>query len=497
MNKVAIIGEVNVGKSTLFNRLIEKEKAVTSKIPGTTRDRNYGPLRWRGKEFILIDTGGLQKLKISARGGSRLGSGKNEKVKINLETEVQKHIYKAIEEADLILFILDIRREITSHELNLVRLVKSFRKPAILVANKADSPSWRARAKDLSYLKLGLGRPLPISAATGGGVGDLLDEVVKLTSSISPLKRGRIKVSNRGRVAVDSISPLKRERIKEGVIKVAIIGKPNVGKSSLLNALLGEEKVIVSPVPQTTRAPQDSLLFFQGRPLLLIDTAGIRRKGKIKEEIEKAGVAKSLRVIERADIVLVVIDVADRVSHQDKALINLALKNKKGLILVVNKIDQIPDFRPEHSRKLECSAEHKRDFVLRFKVSDFIKYYQNTLAMASFAPIVFVSAKTGQNVQKIFDLVLEVDERSMKKIDPQTLEKILKEIIKEKNFNSKIWSKVKLIQTGTYPPKFILKVPKPVIRRRLIHQAQINIIKKELRKKCALFGTPIEINIKT
>ncbi len=442
MDKVALIGRVNVGKSTLFNRLIIKPKAIVSKIPGTTRDRNYGLCKWQDKNFVLIDTGGLTDSKKELKD-----------LELELEKKVKQQIIKAAEEADLILFVLDINEEISSFEQEISRIIKKTKKPALLVLNKADNPVRRELVKEFRWLQLGFGQPYSVSAINGSGSGDLLDQIVeKLGPSLPP---------------VEETKPLR----------ISIIGKPNVGKSTLLNELLGEEKVIVSPIPHTTRGPQDTLIYYHNQPLLLIDTAGIRKKSKISQGLERIGVRKSLVSLKKTDIALVVIDINQTISHQDKALISLAVKSKPGLILVINKIDKIPDFGEQMTK--------------------FIKNYQQTLPMASFAPIIFISAQTGQNVKKIFDLIEQVEKNYHREIENSELTNLLKQIVIKKKFNPDVWNRITISQTNAQPPEFSLRVSKNIIRKKLIHQAQLNIIEKEIRKKWRFEGTPISINFKS
>lgn len=433
--KVVLVGKVNVGKSSLFNRISEEPKALVSRIPGTTRDRNYAQCLWQGKEFILIDIGGVEKLCIDT-----------------INKEVQKQIGKAIGEGDLILFVLDAREGLSNAERDIAKLIRKSGKPIISVLNKSDSQKWRQESDLPEYWRLGFGQPWPVSAVSGVGIGDLLDEVVK-----------KLPSESKSSPSIKTQTPTK----------VAIVGRPNVGKSSLLNSLTGEERVIVSPIPHTTREPQDTLIYQNNRPLLLIDTAGIRKKSKIKWDVEKLGVVKSIEVIRRADIVLLVLDLTEQIGHQDKALADLSFVANRGIILVINKIDLEPKFDE--------------------KFNKFVAYYQNMLANISWAPIIFVSAKTEQNVDKIFDLIWQVKENRERKIENNELKEFLAAIIKNKKFDQKIWSKITLRQVGIKPPRFALSVPKIIIKRKLLHQAQLNIIEKELRKKWPFEGTPIII----
>ena len=438
MKKIALLGQVNVGKSTFFNRLINEPKAIVSKTPGTTRDRNYGLCHWQDQDFIFIDTGGIEE----------------KKSQDEIKKAIKKHIIKALEQADLVFFLIEARPSsdslkglpVSNFEREISRLIKKSKKPCFLILNKADNPQKRKWAQGSAWLKLGFGQPFAISAANGSGLGDLLDETVKFFQKTAKEKS-------------------QKSDLKTTPLKVAIVGKPNVGKSTLLNALLGEEKVIVSSLPHTTRGPQDTLIYYQKKPLLLIDTAGIRRQRKIKPGIEKIGVQKSFEVIKKANLILMVTDVSEKISHQDKALLSLIIKKNKGLIIVINK----------------CDLE---------------KAYQSELTLAQWAPRILISAKTGVNVKKIFNLIQKVRANQTRRIEEKNLTNFLKEIIVERGFNQKIWQKVEIKQVDIQPPKFILRVSKNIIRRKAINQAQINIIEKELRKKWPLEGAPIKINVK-
>lgn len=447
--KVVLIGRVNVGKSTLFNCLIEQPKALVSSLPGTTRDRNYAQCEWRGRKFILVDTAGLTKIK-----------DKKKEEEKELEVIIRKQVEIAIKEADLLIFILDVETGILPIDQEIGRLIRKSAKPTILVVNKVDNPRLRKSVNTLDYLKLGFGQPILVSAINGSGTGDLLDEIVKKIDQFKKIEQ-----------------TISLNKLDLSPVKVAIIGRPNVGKSSLLNALLGEERVIVSPIPHTTREPIDTLIYYQNKPIIFIDTAGIRRKAKIRAEIERVGVKKSLTTAQRSDLVLFVVEVTSFITHQDKALVNLVIKNGRGLILVVNKIDKIKD--------------------TKLQLAKLIEYYQNNLSMAWWAPIIFVSAKTKENIEKIFDLIWLVRENQQREINQKELKNFLKLIVKKNNFPLSIWQEVSLVQVGIIPPKFLLRVPKIILKKNQIHQAQLNIIEKELRKKWHFEGTPLIINIES
>jgi len=392
-----------------------------------------------GKKITLIDLAGIEQGK---------------KQKGELARKIKEQINQAIKEANLVLFILDIQTGVCSADKEISKIIRKSKKKTILVLNKADNQKLINLANEKEFWQLGFGQAIPVSAANGLKIGDLLDLVVEKLA----LKKAK-----------------KRKEIIPK-IKVAIVGRPNVGKSTLLNSILGEERVIVSPIPRTTREPQDTLFLFKKTPLLLVDTAGIRKRRKIKLKIEKIGVRKTVETIKKADIILIVFDINEKVSHQDKALIDLAIKYKKSLILVINKCDLIKNFDK--------------------KIEKYIYYYQNALPMIWWAPIIFISAKTGKNIKNLLNLILDIECKLQKKIKDKELNKVFRKIIKYKKFKKKVWEKIFLKQVGVNPPTFVLSVPKNLVRKKLISQAQVNIIKKELIKKFDLFGLSIEIKLK-
>ncbi len=435
MKKIALIGQVNTGKSTLFNRLISESKAIVSSVAGTTRDRQYGTCSWQGHDFTVIDTGGIEEKK-----------SENE-----IEKAVKKQIKQALQEADFVLFLMEARLPednfgppFSGFEREISQMIKKMKKPCFLILNKADNPEKMAWATSPAWEKLGLGKAYAISAATGSGVGDLLEEIFKIPG-----------------FRIGSFSSPEPEKIT----KVAIIGRPNVGKSTLLNALLGEEKAIVSEQPHTTRGPQDTLIYHKNKPFLLIDTAGIRQKRKINDLLEKVGVQKSLKTVQKADVILMVFDVSQTPGHQDKALLDLIVKNRKPLLIIMNK----------------CDLE---------------KAYQPKAGLPDWTPRVPISAKFGKNVEKIFPLIEKVEKNNSSVFASEELSDFLEHTIMKLRWNKKIWGRIKLKQTGTRPPRFTLTVPKIILRRKMIPAAQINILKKELRKAWPLEGVPVEINVK-
>ena len=456
--KVALIGQINAGKSSLFNCLGEHHKALISKIPGTTRDRNYVDCSWQGYLFTLIDLAGIDPhTKIFGAGVDKSRSGDASAVDPSLQQAINRQIKLALDEADLILFLIDIQRGVNQVDLEIAQNLKKTKKPVILVLNKADSNKWLSEINDPSYWHLGFGEPSAISAVTGLGVGDLLD---RLTNQLKKLNR-----------------PTEKNKKAVSAINIAIFGRPNVGKSSLVNVILGEERVIVSPLPHTTREPSDTVLYFDQKKFLLIDTAGVRKKSKIKKEIERIGVIKSLKTVRRADVALLVLDIGEPIGHQDKALVDLIVKAQRGLILIINKIDT------------------EKDFAAKFE--KLINYYQRSLSGASFAPIVFISALTKQNIDQILPLVEQVEVNRQRKVEQKDLTALLQKIVIKKKFQEKFWAKTKIEQVASRPPSFIISIPALAARRKLLHPAQLDIIEKEIRKHWPFEGTPIKINLDT
>ena len=431
--QVALIGRANVGKSTLFNTLTEEKKAIVSNIPGTTRDRNYAKLSWNGVVFQLIDTGGVDIVHDQA-----------------FEEDVIKQAKVALNEADLVLFLVDVKDGLMPQDKEVAKLLRKARKPVILVANKEDSPGLKKQVVD--FYRLGLKEPMAISALNGSGTGDLLDQMV------SQLKPG---------------SKLETE---EG-IKVAIIGKPNVGKSSIINAILGEERVIVSPTPYTTRDSQGIELTYQEQPYVLVDTAGIRKHAKIKDRLEKYSVAQSLRSIGQSDVSLLVTDVSEPLSFQDQHLADEIMKSSASVLIIANKWDLIPD------------KDEKT-------INKFIKYYQTFFPYLAYAPIVFTSALEGQRVKKILEVAREVYQERFREITDNALEKFLKSLMKKhppargKGTNHPRLYGLK--QLSANPPEFELVKD----LKSDLHISYIRFMENQLREKFGFLGTPVIIKVR-
>jgi len=438
--RVALVGRVNVGKSTLFNRLIEKQHALISKIAGTTRTQNVGTAIWRAKNFEVVDTGGLEF---------------NED--IPLDTEIIEQTKKSLETSDLILFIIDIQTGVLPQEKKLAKIIKTNykSKKVVLVANKADSPKWEGQQYDSDILKLNLGEPFLISAQSGRNIGDLLDLIY------------------------DDLKALKKRPKKTKVYhptKIVLMGKPNVGKSSLFNKLIGEDKVIVSPMAHTTREPFDTLVEYEKKPYLFIDTAGIRKKTKVKGELEKLGVQKSIQNVKEADIVLLLLDATDVISDQDQQLGGYLKEHSKSTIIVINKWDLADDnsdaFRNDVKAEIYSHFPH-----------------------LDFAPIFFISAKTGYKIQQIFPAIKQADNERKIEIPQDVLDKFLEKITKRKlpsrGKGTKHPKLISLKQLNAGPPIFELIIK----ARTSLHSSYINYIINRLREDFSFYAAPIVVKI--
>ena len=445
---VVLCGRTNVGKSTLFNALTEKRQALVSDIAGTTRDSNLGSAEWRGLPFDIVDTAGL----LDSRALT------NEKIKTSdIDSQSQKQAKKYLDQADLILFIVDAKDGMMAEDKALAANInksQKYRQKTILVANKVDS--YRLAPETAQFFKLGLGEPIIISAATGMGTGDLLDLVVK-----------KIEKAVKKNLKEEGVDTGKKE------IKICIIGQPNVGKSSLLNSILGYDRVIVSPVPHTTREPQDTGLTYKNSFFRIVDTAGISRRKQKTGKLEQAGIQKSLKSLEHADIALLVLDISAPLTHQDSKLVQEIVDRGKSLILIANKWDIAAE---RNTKKISAYINDKLPFVL-------------------WAPIQFVSAKTGEKVSKILDLCLAVAaERGLHLSDSQT-EKFLKSVVKihkpAKGKGLKAPRIYEFSQTKNNPPLFKLRIgPNDDL-----HFSYVRFVENRLREKYGFTGTPIKIRV--
>ncbi len=428
---VAIVGRPNVGKSTLFNRVVGGMVAIVENTPGVTRDRLYFDSEWLGRKFTLIDTGGIEF--------------KDETTPLSSKMKQQAEI--AVDEADVVLFMVDGKTKATPDDEQIAKYLRRSGKPVLLVANKVENFE-RFESEAHEYLALGFGDAIPVSAVHGMNIGDLLDTIIS------------------------QFPEETEEDYDPDVIKIAVIGRPNVGKSSIVNMLLGEERVIVSDIPGTTRDAIDTPFTCEERNYVLIDTAGIRRKKKIAEVTENYSVIRSFRAVDRADVVLMVIDSTEGVTDQDKRIVGYAHEQGKGLILIINKWDLI----------------EKDDKTL----NKYEKELREELAFVGYAPTQFVSAKTGQRINKIMELVEFVSEQTSRRILTSTLNSILREWVHLNPPPSDKGRRLKILfatQQSVQPPTFIFFVNDP----ELMHFSYRRYLENQLRKNFGFEGSPIRI----
>ena len=435
--KVAIVGRVNVGKSTLFNKLISDKKAIISKKAGTTRDRNYALCSWRDLSFHLIDTGGLE-----------------ERSEHDVDKQISQQALQAIKEADLVLFVVDAKDGIMPDDQKLTKSFRKSKQAKILVANKVDNNKIRNSIAD--FYKLNLGDPIPVSATSGIGTGDLLDEVV---IRLKKLKKKKAKAK------------------KEEGIRVAIVGKPNVGKSSIINSILGEKRLIVSQTPHTTRDSQDIELVFNKQKIILIDTAGMRRHSKrSKDSFEKQAVAQSIKSIQRADIVILVTDVTEKLSWQDKHLVDATQQAGTGLIFLANKWDLIEDKTTD-------------------TIKEFSNYYQKFFPFITWAPLLFTSAIEKLRLTKLLSLITDIYKEKNKTITDNALDKLLKNILRKHKPSRGAGTKhpyiYSLKQLRTNPPIFAIKINFKAV----LHASYLRFIENNLRYKFGFEVVPIKIHV--
>ncbi len=438
---VAIVGRPNVGKSTLFNRLIGERRAIVQNEPGTTRDRVYGTAEWVGAEFTVIDTGGLQNDHEIAIDG--------EDAATHIAQETRNQANSAIAEADVIVFMVDVMSGPTAGDIEIASILRRADKPTVLAVNKADSVARREML--FEFFELGLGDPVGVSAYHGNGTGDLLDRVV------------------------ESLPEAEEEAATEGP-RIAIVGRPNVGKSRLLNALIGQERAIVSDQPGTTRDSLDMELLWEDSPITLIDTAGIRRRGRVEQGIERISVMRSMRAIDRADVVALVIDATEDFTAQDLHIAGYVEEQKKGLVVAVNKWDLV------EKDSFTMDAYRKRAAVQL----DFMPY----------APLVFISAKQGLRVGQVIETALSVLKEREKRVSTAALNKVLKDAVAKHQPPSRPGKWLKFFyatQADTSPPTFIFFCNDP----KQIHFSYRRYIENELRDAFGFSGTPLRISFRS
>jgi GTP-binding protein len=445
---VAVVGRPNVGKSTLFNRLVGERKAVTSDIPGTTRDRILGDSDWQGHDFTVIDTGGLEIYEPrGARDTAPLAEGSADFV-----PQIRAQALIAVEECDVVVLMVDAAQGVTAADQEIAEILRKARKPILIAANKADNEKRRAEA--VEFYGLGVGEEVyPISALHGTGTGDLLDGIVEAF----------------GRAPVQDLDE------EDDSLKIAIVGRPNVGKSSLLNRLLGEERVIVSPIPGTTRDSIDTHITWEGLPVTLIDTAGIRKRGSIQPGVEQFSVLRAFKALERADVALLMLDAVEGVTAQDTHVAGMVKDANRSVVIVVNKWDVI-----------EKDNETMKVFT------DTIRYRFDFIA---YAPILFISAKTGQRIHTVLPTAARVQEERLIRIPTSDLNNLIREAMLKHAPPSRTGRKLKVFygtQVRVDPPTFLFHVNDV----NLVHFSYERYLENQIRDKYGFLGTPIRLSFR-
>ncbi len=431
---VAIVGRPNVGKSTLFNALAGSRISIVKDTPGVTRDRIYADVEWSGYHFTLIDTGGIEP----------------ESSDVILK-QMREQAQIAIDTADVIIFMTNVQQGLVDADGKVADMLRKSGKPVVLAVNAVDN--YKKQGLDVyEFYELGLGDPMPISSANRQGLGDLLDEVTKYF-------------------------PEEDDDDKEdSVPKIAVVGKPNVGKSSIINKLLGEQRVIVSDVAGTTRDAIDTPVKWHGKDYILIDTAGLRRKSKIKEELERFTVIRTVAAVERADVVVLVIDAVEGISEQDAKIAGIAHDRGKGIVIAVNKWDAVKDKDANSTKEFE-------------------KKVRQTLSYLSYAEVIFISAETGQRLNKLFSTVDMVLENQNRRIQTGVLNEIMTEAVALQQPPSDKGRRLKLYyitQVAVAPPTFVIFVND----KKLMHFSYVRYIENQIRQSFPFEGTALKILIR-
>ncbi len=443
---VALVGRPNVGKSTLFNRLVGERLAIVHDTPGTTRDRLFGEAEWNGRAFHIVDTGGIDP---THGGKTPLSVGSADFI-----DEIKQQAKVAIDEADVVLFVNDGETGVTSADLEVADILRRSQKklpdgtfwpPIFVVANKTESSERRDAAPQ--FYELGLGDPYPVSAVHGTGTGDLLDALV-------------------------ASFPEQTEEEEDESIKIAIVGKPNAGKSSLLNKLVGEERAIVSPIPGTTRDATDTKIEFNGLPITLIDTAGIRKRGKIERGVEQFSVLRSFKAIERADVALLMIDATTGITSQDAHIAGFILDEWKSCVVIVNKWDAV-----------EKDSTSMEEYTRKIRAD---------LNFMDYVPLLFISAKTGQRVDQVLPMALRVQEERLARLTTSKINEVIHKAQDAHPHPSHAGRQLKMFygtQVRSDPPTFMIYVNDP----KLMHFSYLRYLENQIRAEYGFLGTPIRI----
>jgi GTP-binding protein len=429
---VAIVGRPNVGKSTLFNRIIGKNLAIVEDMPGVTRDRNYAGAEWEGKKFLLVDTGGFEPESVDP-----------------MYSMMRDQTTLAVEEADIIIFLMDGKQGLLPSDIEVSHRLRASGKPVIYAVNKVDGAKHEGLVPD--FYRLGIDTFFPLSARHGPGFSELMDELGRLMPEPPP-------------------HPEEKDLVD--VPRIAVIGRPNVGKSSFINSLMGEDRMIVSPAAGTTRDAIDSVYRYYGRKYILVDTAGIRSRGRISQGVEKYSVMRAMKSINRADVALVLIDASEGIAEQDERIAGLAHEAGKGLILVLNKWDLLPDKEQAYKR--------------------FMADIQQRLKFADYAPVITISAVTRQRVTKVFEEIDKVIEEHAKRVPTAELNRVFEKLAAHHEpplYRARRVKYYYITQVATKPPTFVVFVNYPDG----VHFSYLRYIENSLREAFGFRGTPVRI----
>jgi GTP-binding protein len=450
---VALVGRPNVGKSTLFNRLVGQRLAVVDDTPGTTRDRIEAECEWNGRVFTVVDTGGIEVLPPRAERSDKLPSTHTPLAIASAEfiPQIREQAEMAIEAADAVIFVVDATAGITAadEEVADTLRVRRAHKPIFIAANKADSAKRRDDA--VEFYAFGLGEVFAISALHGTDTGDLLDAVV-------------------------SALPPREAEPEDDSVKIAIVGRPNVGKSSLLNAILGQERAIVSPIPGTTRDALDTRIVWETLLVTLIDTAGIRRRGHIEAGVEKYSVLRALKAIQRADVALLLIDAAEGVTAQDAHVAGFILEEIKSAVVVVNKWDAVPDKTGK-------------------TMNEYMAHVRSALNFLDYVPVLFISAKLGTRVDTVLPTALRVQEERLIRIPTGELNRLIREAMEKQSPPTKAGKRLNIYyatQPRTDPPTFVFHVNDTA----LVHFSYERYLENQLRAAYGFLGTPLRFSFR-
>ena len=448
---VALVGRPNVGKSTLFNRLAGERLAVVDDTPGTTRDRLVAEAEWNGITFNIVDTGGIDPTNLRRKEPLSVDSA-------DYISQIRAQAEMAASEADVILFLVDVENGVTPADQEVAGILRNLQQkhagklypPVLLIVNRCDNEQRRVQAAE--FYRLGMGDPIPISALHGTGTGDMLDQLI------------------------ESMAAKTRPELEPDTsVKIAIVGRPNVGKSSLLNRLLGEDRVIVSPIPGTTRDAVDTQLTYHGTPITLIDTAGIRRRGRIEPGVEKYSVLRALKAMDRADVVLLLVDATEGVAAQDAHIAGMAIDKMKSVVVIVNKWDAIS----KDAHTMPAYTLHVREQL------NFLDY----------VPVLFISALTGQRIGQVLPTALRVQEERLRRIPTGEFNRLLRQALSAHAPPSRKGKQLKITfasQVRSNPPTFLFHVNDP----ELVHFSYQRYLENRIRDHYGFLGTPLRLSFR-